>query len=78
MTMPSIRPEQLAEAEVILTTATAASNYIAKIDSIAKLLTEVMQMLPINVTRGISDQVQSIADGILRLRQEQDDTTSQL
>ena len=55
---PIIGPEQLAEAEVILTTATTASNYIGKIDSIAKLLIEVMQMLSINVTRGISDQVQ--------------------
>ena len=66
---PSIGPEQLAEAEVILTTATTASNYIGKIDSIAKLLIEVMQMLSINVTRGISDQVQSIAGAIARIRQ---------
>ena len=75
---PSIGPEQLAEAEMILTTATTASNYIAKIDSIAKLLIEVMQMLSINVTRGISDQVQSIADAIARTRQEQDEITSHL
>ena len=66
---PSIGPEQLAEAEVNLTTATTASNYIVKIDSIAKLLTEVMRMLSINVTKGMSDQVQSIADAIARIRQ---------
>ena len=75
---PSVGPEQLADVEVILTTATTASNYVSKIDSIAKLLSEVMQMLAINVNRGISDQVQSIADGILRVKQEQDDMSSHL
>ena len=76
-TTPSVGPDQLAEVAGILTTATTASNYVSKIDSIAKLLSEVMQMLSINVTRGLSDQVQSISDGMLRMRQEHDDMASQ-
>ena len=77
-TTPSVGPDQPAEAEGVLTTATTASNYVSKIDSIAKLLSEVMQMLSNNVTKGLSDQAQSIADSTLRVRQEQEDMSSQL
>ena len=76
-TTPSVGPEQLAEAEVILSTATTASNYVSKIDSIARLLSEVMKMLAINVSRGLSHQVQSIAESIVRIGQEHEDTSNQ-
>ena len=77
-TTPSVGSEQLAEAESIRTTATTASNYVDKIDTIAKLLSEVMHILPINVSRGLSDQVQSIAESIARVRQEHDALSTQL
>ena len=77
-TTPSVGPEQLAEAESIRTTATTASNYVDKIDTIAKLLSEVMHILSINVNKGLSDQVQSIAESIARVRQEQDALSTQL
>ena len=76
--MPSVGPEQLAEAEVILATAITTSNYISQIDPIAKLLSGPTQMLSVHVSRGVSDQAQSIADSSLTIRQEHDDITSQL
>ena len=77
-TTPSVGPEQLAEAEVILSTATTASNFVSKIDSIARLLSEVMTMLAVNANRGLPDQVQSIAESIVRIGQEHEDTSNQL
>ena len=77
-TTPSAGPEQLTVAERILTTATTTSNCVDKIYTVAKLLSEVMHILPINVNKGLSDQFQSMAESIARVRQEQDVLSAQL